>query len=172
MNKRCFFPLVQVFIYTCRCGRCQHNNLGWGFRHMTCFCFCVKGANPELISLPSVVNGIRGKPLYVAVEKNFNEEGAQFQGTWFQLSPNPSHLVTFDNSKVIHDMVLRETLEHITPPNISLNFTSLDEADEGDYQLKINIILNGQTESETVIKNVKITVNGKNGFASLIWRRL
>ncbi|KAK2836398.1 hypothetical protein Q7C36_014267 [Tachysurus vachellii] len=119
----------------------------------------ISGANAELISVPSVVNGIKGKPLYVTVEKHFNEEEAQFQGTWFQISPNPSHLVTFDNSKVIHDMVLKETLERIIPPNISLNFTSLNEADEGDYQLKINIILNGQKESETVIKHVKITVN-------------
>ncbi|XP_060753040.1 HEPACAM family member 2 [Tachysurus vachellii] len=119
----------------------------------------ISGANAELISVPSIVNGIKGKPLYVTVEKHFNEEEAQFQGTWFQISPNPSHLVTFDNSKVIHDMVLKETLERIIPPNISLNFTSLNEADEGDYQLKINIILNGQKESETVIKHVKITVN-------------
>lgn len=135
---------------------------------MTCFCFCLKGAHfTELISVPSVVNGIKGKPLYVAVEKHFQEDGVQFQGTWFQISPKHIHLVTFEQDRVIHSMLLKETVKRITPPNISLNFTCLDEADEGNYQLTINIIHSGQNTSETVIKDVSITVDGKNGFTSL-----
>ncbi|KAB5530831.1 hypothetical protein PHYPO_G00133870 [Pangasianodon hypophthalmus] len=127
---------------------------------LLCAMLLISGTNTEeLISVPSVVDGIMGKPLYVAVEKKFSEEGVQFQGTWFQISPKPIHLVTFDNNRAIHDMVLKKTLERITPPNISLNFTCLDEADEGDYQLKINIIHTGHNESETVTKNVRITVN-------------
>lgn len=169
-NGYMLFFLVEVLIYTCRCGYCQHNNLGWGFTHMTCFCFSLKGANTELISVPSVVNGIKGKPLYVAVETKFNEEGVRFQGTWFQLSPKFIHLVTFNNNGAIHNMLLKETVERITPPIIALNFTSLDEADEGDYQLMINIIHIRQNKSETVTKNVRITVNGKNGFTSLTWQ--
>lgn len=138
---------------------------------MTCFCFCLKGAHfAELISVPSVVNGIKGKPLYVAVEKKFNEDGVRFQGTWYQISPKSTHLVTFENSMVIHSMLLKETVKRITPPNISLNFTCLEETDEGDYQLTIHITHTDHNESETVIKNVRITVNGKNGFSFLIWQ--
>ncbi|KAF5899140.1 hepacam family member 2, partial [Clarias magur] len=118
-----------------------------------------EGTNTERISVPSVVNGIKGQPLYVAVEKHFAEEGVQFQGTWFQIRPEHNHLVTFDNNRVIHSMLLKDTVERITPPNISLNFTCLDEADEGDYQLKVNIIHIGQNKSETVTKIVKITVD-------------
>lgn len=139
--------------------------------HMTCFCFSPKGAHfTELISVPSVVNGIKGEPLYVPVGKKFNEDGVQFQGTWYQISPKSTHLVTFDNNVVIHSMVLKETVERITPPNISLKFTCLEEADEGDYQLTIHITHTDHNESETVIKNVRITVNGKNGYTSLIWQ--
>lgn len=163
------FFLVQVCNNTCRCGHCQHNNLGWGFTHMTCFCFCLKGANTELISVPSVVNGIIGKPLYVAVEKHFTEEGVQFQGSWFQMSPKRILMVMFDNNGVIHNMRLKETVTRITPANISLSFTCLDEADDGDYQLEFNIFHTGHNESETIIRNVRITVNGKNGLTPLIW---
>lgn len=158
------FFLVQVFIYTFGCGRCQRVNPGWGFTlHFVLF-FCLKGTNTELILVPSIVNGTKGQPLYVAVENNFTEERVQFQGTWFQISPEHNHLVTFDNNRVIHSMLLKDTVERITPPNISLHFTCLDEADEGDYQLKINIIHTGQNKSETVTKTVKITVNGKDVY--------
>ncbi|KAM9494055.1 HEPACAM family member 2 [Clarias gariepinus] len=126
---------------------------------LLCAVLLVSGTNTELILVPSIVNGTKGQPLYVAVENNFTEERVQFQGTWFQISPEHNHLVTFDNNRVIHSMLLKDTVERITPPNISLHFTCLDEADEGDYQLKINIIHTGQNKSETVTKTVKITVN-------------
>ncbi|XP_060798740.1 HEPACAM family member 2 isoform X2 [Neoarius graeffei] len=119
----------------------------------------ISGANRELISVPSVVHGIKGKPLSIAVETKFDEEGVQFQGTWFQLSPKSNHLVTFDKNRAIHNMLLKETVVRITPPIVSLNFTSLEDADEGDYQLTINIIHTRHNKSETVTKNVRITVN-------------
>lgn len=138
---------------------------------MTCFCFCLEGAHfTELISVPPVVNGIKGKPLTVAVEKKMNEDGVQFQGTWYQISPKFTHMLTFENKGVIHSMLLKGTVKRITPPDISLTFISLDEEDEGDYRLTIHFLHTDRNESETVIKNVRITVNGENGFtSSLIW---
>ncbi|KAF4073855.1 hypothetical protein AMELA_G00247980 [Ameiurus melas] len=126
---------------------------------LLCAMQLISGTNTELISVPSVVNGIVGKPLYVAVEKHFTEKGVQFQGSWFQMSPKRILMVMFDNNGVIHNMRLKETVTRITPANISLSFTCLDEADDGDYQLEFNIVHTGHNESETIIRNVRITVN-------------
>ncbi|KAF7691330.1 HEPACAM family member 2 [Silurus meridionalis] len=126
---------------------------------LLCAMLIISGANTELVSVPSAVDGVLGKSLYIPVENKFNEDEVQFQGTWFQISPELIHLVTFDNNRAIHDLVLKKTVEHITPPNISLNFTRLDEADEGDYKLTIHINRNGVNKSDTVTKNVRITVN-------------
>ncbi|XP_062842143.1 HEPACAM family member 2 [Trichomycterus rosablanca] len=117
------------------------------------------GANTELIWVHPVAHGIKGKPLHLAVETHFSLEGVRFQGTWFQISPKHTHLVTFDNGSAIPNMLLKDVLEPITPPNISLSFKRLDEEAEGEYQLKINIFRPGQKEPLTVTKNVMITVN-------------
>lgn len=119
--------------------------------------------------MPSVKNGIKGKPLCVEVEKHFNEDGVRYQGTWFQLRPKYDHLATFEQNSVIHSLLLKETVQRIVPPNISLNITCLDETDEGVYQLTITIIHPGQNTSKTVTKTVRITVDGKNDCTSLNW---
>lgn len=123
----------------------------------------IKEANTELIWVLPVAHGIKGKPLHLAVE-TFDLEGVRFQGTWFQISPKHTHLVTFDNGSVIPNMLLKNILEPITLPDISLSFKRLEEEAEGEYQLKINIFRPGQKEPLTVTKNVTITVNGENNF--------
>ncbi|XP_017548331.1 HEPACAM family member 2 [Pygocentrus nattereri] len=125
---------------------------------LLCVMIQMSGANTELISVPLVMHGTKGKSLHIPVETHFGMNQVEFQGTWSQISPKENHLVTFENSKAIPNLQLKDTLI-FNLTSISLTFKQLDEAAEGEYQLQINIIFPGQDKLESVIKTVSITVN-------------
>lgn len=121
-------------------------------------------ATSEFIHIPSLVHhAIEGRPLVVSVETRFPLDEAEIQGTWSHASPSGvrATLVTFNKESAITDMTYRERLI-FREPNVSLIIRKLRPADEGDYQLNLNIEFHNNTG--LVIKEertVHVTVDGE-----------
>lgn len=99
----------------------------------------------------------------MSVETRFPLDEAEIQGTWSHASPSGvrATLVTFNKESAITDMTYRERLI-FREPNVSLIIRKLRPADEGDYQLNLNIEFHNNTG--LVIKEertVHVTVDGE-----------
>lgn len=106
---------------------------------------------------------MEGRPLVMSVETRFPLDEAEIQGTWSHTSPRGvrATLVTFNKESAITDMTYREQLI-FREPNVSLIIRKLRLADEGDYQLNLNIEFHNNTG--LVIKEertVHVTVDGE-----------
>ncbi|XP_030644385.1 HEPACAM family member 2 [Chanos chanos] len=107
------------------------------------------------IKVSPFIHGIKGSPLYLDVETHFGLEKVQFQGSWYRLEPNPTHLITFNEKTGIPNM----DMDIVYRPPMSLTIKRLDEAAEGRYQLEVNINITGRPGLVKFKKTVEITVN-------------
>ncbi|XP_066531137.1 HEPACAM family member 2 [Hoplias malabaricus] len=115
-------------------------------------------ANTELISMPSVLHGIKGQSLHVPVNSQFAVNDVVHQGSWFQIHPKHKSLVTFENSNSISNLQLKDKLV-FSPTTLSLTFKHLEAEAEGEYQLNVYILFTGQDTPENITKTLRITVN-------------
>uniref|UniRef100_A0A8C6UVN3 HEPACAM family member 2 n=1 Tax=Neogobius melanostomus TaxID=47308 RepID=A0A8C6UVN3_9GOBI len=115
------------------------------------------------IHSPSVLLArAKGQSVLLSVSTLFPLEQVELQGTW-SLTPTTSRgskttLVSFTKESTIIDMLYRRRLRFIQP--LSLQIHNLSQADEGFYQLKVNLEFHNQTGRVLrVERTVQVTVD-------------
>nr|XP_029518682.1 HEPACAM family member 2-like [Oncorhynchus nerka] len=118
--------------------------------------------NSEIVHIPSVLYGVKGKSLLLSVETYFRLEDVEIQGSWYQTRPGgpKTLLVTFHNHTAIMLASMRHRKRYVfQPPNASLLIPILDEAAEGDYHLDLDIHFPQRQELVRAERTVHVTVD-------------
>ncbi|XP_037329950.2 HEPACAM family member 2 [Pungitius pungitius] len=138
-------------------------------RTALCVCsilFTLTDVSPDFIHVPSSIHhGIEGESALLAVETRFRLDDVDIQGTWSHTGANgtTTTLMTFTKDINIPDMAYRGRLL-FRKPNVSLLIHELQQADEGDYHLKLNIAFHNKKglfikEERTVHVTVDVPVS-------------
>uniref|UniRef100_A0A3B1IQG8 HEPACAM family member 2 n=1 Tax=Astyanax mexicanus TaxID=7994 RepID=A0A3B1IQG8_ASTMX len=124
---------------------------------LLCAMTAMSGADMELITVPSVVYGIKGESLSIPVETRFDVKAVKFQVFWYE-NRTGALLVGYENGrKAMTNLQLEDTFI-FSPHNLSLTFNQLDLATEDNYRLEI--IFSGKDKKpEKLTRTVRLIVN-------------
>ncbi|XP_023667541.1 HEPACAM family member 2 [Paramormyrops kingsleyae] len=113
------------------------------------------GIHSTFISVPSILHGVRGRPLLLPVKYNFTTANVEIQGDW---KLHDTMLVAFRNRNVISHL----SMEHqhtFLPPNASLLINVLEEKAEGPYKVDIRLKFADKPDIIEESRVVRVTVN-------------